>query len=383
MNKITDNCTGCRACEQLCPKRAISILEDDEGFLVAVIDKSQCIECGLCLKRCPQIQNLQKNNVRKSLAVRLRDSDILFHSASGGAFAGIAKAWIEDGGLVYGVAYDADWNACHICVSRIEELHQIQSSKYVQADTRKTFTEIKTLLLKGEKVLFSGTACQVAGLKSFLKRDYDNLLTIGLICHGVNSPLLFKLYVSWLEKKEQSKLNEYNFRSKLAGWALNFAFKTDKCQKMHFCDVDPYYYRFLEGIAYRECCYSCKYCTPNRVEDITIGDYWGIEIEHPDFYSTQGVSCMLINTENGINCWDSYSDRFFIRESSFARISKHNSNLLAPTKRKTARNLIYSGIKSSNTWFEDSFVASFHPSLIARLKDVIPASLKLFIKKFL
>ncbi len=384
MIDITEKCTGCRACEQLCSQKAISMVEDDEGFMFASIDQSKCIDCGLCYKRCPQNIDIKKSIACQSLAVRLKDDELLFKSASGGAFMGIARAWIEDGGVVYGVTYDSEWNACHVCANTLDDLKNIQSSKYVQANTLHSYSDIKAKLIQGKKVLFSGTACQVGGLKSFLKKDYDNLLTMDLICHGVNSPLLFKKYIAWLEKQKNFKIKEYNFRSKLAGWALNFSIKTDSKVKMHFCDVDPYYYRFLEGVTYRECCYECKYCTPGRVGDITIGDYWGIEKEHPDFYDVRGVSCMLINTDKGLDVWKKFSSNFYYKETTFEKISKYNSNLLKPTKRKDmVRDTIYHGIKDSDTWFEDSFAKTFQPSFKAKMKDLIPACLKLYIKKHL
>lgn len=225
MNDITEKCTGCRACEQLCSQKAISMIEDDEGFMVASIDQSKCIDCGLCQKRCPQNIAIKKSVACQALAVRLKDDKLLFKSASGGAFMGIAKAWIENGGVVYGVTYDSEWNACHVGANTLNELKKIQSSKYVQANTQHSYSDIKAKLMQGKKVLFSGTACQVGGLKSFLKKDYDNLLTMDLVCHGVNSPLLFKKYIVWLEKQKNFKIKEYNFRSKLAGWALNFSEK--------------------------------------------------------------------------------------------------------------------------------------------------------------
>ena len=168
MERITDYCTGCRACEQLCAKNAISMVADKEGFLIAQIDADKCVDCGLCQKRCPQNQVIGKNAPKKVIAVRLKDEDVLYRSASGGAFAGIAKAWIEDGGIVAGVTYDGEWNAHHVFATTLEELKAIQSSKYVQADTRQTFSEVKRLLTEGKKVLFSGTACQIGGLKAFL-----------------------------------------------------------------------------------------------------------------------------------------------------------------------------------------------------------------------
>lgn len=207
MEKITDLCTGCRTCEQLCAHHAISMVEDKEGFLTSSINQEQCVDCGLCVARCPQNTPVDTKYSQSVFAIRLKDDDLLYRSASGGAFAGIAKAWINEGGVVFGVVYDKEWNAHHVCASTLDELSPILSSKYVQADTRHTFTEVKQYLKDGRKVLFSGTGCQIAGLKAYLKKDYENLFTMDLICHGVASPLLFKKYISWLgEKKSHQSL---------------------------------------------------------------------------------------------------------------------------------------------------------------------------------
>ena len=225
MEKITELCTGCRACEQLCGKKAISMVENQEGFLTAVVNQDLCVDCGLCKKRCPQNADVEKLSAKKVFAVRLKDEKILYKSASGGAFAGIAKAWIEEGGIVFGVAYDKDWNAKHVCASSLTELEPILSSKYVQADTCQTYKEVKQYLNDGKKVLFSGTGCQIGGLIAFLKKDYANLLTVDLICHGVASPLLFKKYIEWLGSQSGSPILEYDFRDKRNGWGLGYKYK--------------------------------------------------------------------------------------------------------------------------------------------------------------
>lgn len=381
MERITEYCTGCRACEQLCAKNAISMVADKEGFLTAQIDADKCVDCGLCQKRCPQNQVIVKNAPKKVIAVRLKDEDVLYRSASGGAFAGIAKAWIEDGGIVAGVTYDGEWNAHHVFATTLEELKAIQSSKYVQADTSQSFSEVKRLLTEGKKVLFSGTACQIGGLKAFLKKDYDNLLTMDLICHGVSSPLLFRKYIEWLGDKCGSPIKEYDFRDKKGGWGLGYKYKYKYKYKYGSCSIDPYYSRFLAGDTYREACYQCKYCTPERVGDITIGDYWGIEKEHPKFFSTKGVSCVLVNTDKGINAWNSSASLFYTLESEFERVARHNGNLLHPTVRKNdVRDSIYLGINEEN-WFADKFAGSFRPSLMAKVKNLMPMWVRLIIKK--
>lgn len=382
MINITEFCTGCRACEQSCTHHAIYMAESDEGFLTAKITLDKCVDCGLCHKICPQNKPLVKNFPRKVLGARLKDDVLLYQSASGGAFAGIAEEWIKSGGVVFGVQYDSKWNAHHICVKTIDELEHVLSSKYVQADTRNSYSEVKRYIRAGIPVLYCGTGCQIGGLKAFLKKDYDNLLTIDLICHGVSSPLLFRQYIAWLENLKEAPIREYDFRDKHFGWGLNYKYKYKNKIKYKSCIIDPYYYRFLEGHTYRECCYQCQYCTPKRIGDITIGDYWGIEKEHPSFFSSKGVSCVLINSDKGENAWKKYNSFFYTIETTFEQVARHNGNLLHPTNRDSlVRDHIYDGIHTPH-WFSDVFVASFKPPLSTQIKSLVPLWAKILIKKF-
>ena len=382
MKIITSQCTGCRACEQLCAKNAISLLPDKEGFLVPVIDQNLCVDCGLCKKRCPQNLPVDTFFPNKVLAVRLKDDEMLFKSASGSVFGGMSEAWIKDGGVVVGVAYDKDWNAHHVCASTLEELQPILSSKYVQADTYNTYSEVKHLLNEGKKVLYSGTGCQIGGLKAFLNKDYDNLFTMDLICHGVASPLLFRQYINWLGEKSGSPILEYDFRDKRISWGLDAFAKTKKKNSVIPCTIDPYFFRFLEGHTYRESCYQCRYCKPKRAGDITIGDYWGIEKEHPQFFSTKGVSCVLLNTSKGKGVWEKYGFLYHSIESTLEQVGRHNGNLFHPTKRiDSIRNGIYKGINEEPNWFTNKFAASFHPSLKARIKSIMPMWMRLLVAK--
>lgn len=219
MERITEYCTGCRACEQLCTKKAIRMVADKEGFLTATIDRNLCVDCGLCAKRCPQNRkDLLHEKPLATWAVRLKDKATLFRSASGGAFAGLAAFVISQRGAVFGVKYDEEMRAVHAKAETWEELQPLLSSKYVQSDTGNTFAEVRRLLNEGRLVLYSGTGCQIAALRSFLGKDYDNLMLVDLICHGVPSPLLFSRYLEFLRKKHGTNIDEYDFRDKCGGW---------------------------------------------------------------------------------------------------------------------------------------------------------------------
>ena len=381
MKDITNLCTGCRTCEQLCPTGSISMESDQEGFLIPLINQSTCIDCQLCVKRCPQ-NHLMESKVPSSVyAFRYKEEEELLNSASGGAFIAIAHHVIESGGIVYGAAYiDDDLHVAHVKVDNIENLSRLQSSKYVQSNTLQTYKDVKNNLLLGRTVLYSGTPCQIAGLKSFLKKEYETLLTVDVICHGVPSPLLFEKYIQWLSKKI-SKIVCYNFRDKSSGWGLGYKARAKARALTLPGELDPYYYHFLEGNTYRECCYQCKYAKKSRVSDLTIGDYWGIEKEHPNFYSIKGVSCVLVNSKNGRVAFDSIQKDSYILESTFEKVSNENGNLLHPTKRSALRDNIYKGINSKDV---DAFFSEnlkFKKDIKSIVKAYIPGRLKMMLKK--
>lgn len=381
MERITDYCTGCRACEQLCASHAINMITNAEGFIEAKISDNHCINCGLCVKVCPQNQILESNKPIKVYALRLRDDEVLSKSASGGAFAGFAMNVISHGGVVYGVSYTSEWGAAHKRIDSLGQLESLQSSKYVQADTCSTYREVKSDLLNNKLVLYSGTGCQISGLKAFLRKDYDNLVTMDLICHGVTSPLMFKKYIEWVEKKEKEDLTYFNFRDKSRGWGLNYRYKTHRTQKLESCVYDPYYICFLSGHAYHECCYSCKYSQERRVSDLTIGDYWGIQKQHPEFFSQKGVSAILINSTKGEKIFEEAKEKFYYAESEFEKVAVENTNLLRPTSRSAIRDNIYKNIDQED-WFNE-LTKQYRPSFKQRVKRLVPSGFKTILKRFL
>ena len=381
MKKITELCTGCRACEQLCAHHAIVMNSDNEGFITASIDSELCVECGLCSKRCPQNNLMDKFTPISSLAVRDKNTEELKVSASGGAFAAAARVILQRGGVIVGAVYHDDMTVGHFVVDRLEDLHKVQSSKYVQSNTEATYSQVKALLINGREVLYSGTPCQIGGLRAYLRKDYDTLYTMDLICHGVASPKLFAKYLVWLGGKMKGKIIGYDFRDKSCGWGLDYMTKTKTKTKTKPSTLDPYYYHFLKGTTYRECCYRCNYCTKERVGDITIGDYWGIEKEHPEFYSINGVSCLLLNSKKGERLWSIVKDEFETLESTFEQVAKANHNLTRPTQRSSLRDVIYQHIDDMevNEYFATQLKIPFN--LKARFKLLLPKGLKVWIKK--
>lgn len=387
IGKITENCVGCRACEQICAKHCISMKSDDEGFLIPVVDDSACVDCGLCVKTCPQNKEPKKPELCDVYALIANDKNLLLKSSSGALFAVLAKTIIENGGFVAGCVFNSDIVAQHIVTNDINDIIKLQSSKYVQSDTMHVYAEVRTLLQEGKTVLFSGTGCQVAALKAFLKKDYINLYTCDLICHGVPSPKLFEKYKEWWSIRKQGKVREVNFRDKKKqGWGLGYKVKVKEHDYYSFAHLDPYYFHFIEGNIYRRCCYDCHYNHKNRLSDITMGDYWGLLDFHPEFYDLNGVSVAVVNTSKGAELLKDNFNKFRWISSEFNYASKANKNLVGPTKcNDKIRNQIYKDIDQLDaiTYFKRNFPMSDVEMAKFWLKSKFPSGFKLKIKKFI
>lgn len=385
MNNIMQlgkSCCGCSGCEQMCPKNCISMKPDHEGFLYPEVDESICIECGICIKHCPILTDVSRCNIPKVYAAKYKDSGSTFKSTSGGLFIPIAKSVLSMGGVVFGCAYDENLVAKHIKVETEDELYRLQSSKYVQSDTRGIYKQVKTELQNGKEVLFSGTGCQAAGLRSFLGKDYGNLLITDIVCHGVPSPKLFKNYIDYMGKKLGGTLTSYNFRSKeKRGWDLYYKAENGQKSKSDYGFFDPYYSAFLYCKTYRESCYECKFANKNRVSDITLADYWGIQKFHPEFFDENGVSLVLVNTEKGKKYLEKIKDKLEIIESDYNKASVMNANLVHPSKRPSCRDSIYDGFDCGNfeTYVKTKLAFKINPK--TKIKKMIPLGVKRFLRK--
>ena len=376
-------CCGCRACEQVCPKHAIKIIENVEGFWEPKVDYKLCVNCGICTKTCPQL-NKREENIFKQIAYAVKSKNIeeRKNSSSGGVFSLLAKYVLENGGTVYGVAFNANLEAEHIRITSIKELYKLRGSKYVQSNTNNSFSKVKKDLEDNKLVLYSGTACQIEGLKRFLNKKYDKLFTTDLICHGVPSQKLFKKYLEYCEGKFDSKIIDYNFRSKEKnGWGLNSCIKTSN-GKVKFVNarLDAYYKSFLDGLTYMEACYQCLYANSNRVGDITLADYWGIKNEHPKFYDNIGVSAIIVNTEKGLNLFEIIKKDVEWIETTIEKIERENKNLQVPSERKEQRNMAYKGISSKNFKKISIENLKFKKKTIDIIKNLIPRKIKDIIK---
>jgi len=326
-------CTGCGACENACPTRAITMCADLEGFSYPSVDSSKCVECGKCKKVCPTRKENQTipTSVSKKEAYLcyMKDEQARLRSSSGGVFYALAMECISSGGVVFGVEFDDKWNAVHVGVTDEEGVARFQVSKYVQSDIGDTYKEAKAYLEEGRCVLFSGTPCQIAGLKMFLGKSYSNLMTCDFICHGVPSPGVWQDYVKHREEKAGAKAVQVHFRDKANGWLESFFFSflfLNKKTYREYKTTDIYYKGFLNNLFVRPCCHRCSFRGFHRVADITIADAWGIQAYAPEFYNETGVSFAIIHTDKGISAYHAIDGALISGNIDVEKPIQHNVN---------------------------------------------------------
>lgn len=312
--KHKSTCCGCGTCAAICPKSCISMTSDEEGFMYPSVDESLCVNCGLCLKICTWEHPIKKEP-RHVYAIKAKDINVRYQSSSGGAFDVIARFLLNKGYVVYGAAYSDDFSEVnHIMIKTASDLPLLRGSKYVQSNMTDVFTEIHSLLISGEKVLFSGTGCQVSALKLFLKKDFDSLITIDILCHGVPSPLLFRLYIKNVKEK-YGHISTINMKDKTNGWGHQQLRMI--ATKNVSTDVQNLWYKiFYSRIALRPSCYECIFMDIARAGDISIGDYWGIENVNGSFLDKRGVSLLLSNSEKGHQIFESVKKYFEVLETT-------------------------------------------------------------------
>lgn len=363
-NKIL--CCGCRACEQICPRNAIEMQEDEEGFLFPILNKNICNQCKLCSQVCP-ITNANKtvNKPGVAYAVQNKDKKILNESSSGGVFSVIALNVLRKGGLVYGAAFDENMFLSHIRISDEKELQKLRGSKYLQSDTKVTFEQTKQDLRQGTVVYYTGTPCQIAALKLYLRKEYDNLITSDLVCHGTPSQKIFSTVISHIEKEKNGKIVAYSFRDKtIGGWSCSSSSSSYKNNAKNVFlpynfNMLAYFNAFLQGYIHRMSCYKCPFATQERVGDLTLADYWGIKEYHPEFHEiSDGVSLVLVNNEKAMRFWNSYSNKVIQIESKIEYAQKINSNLREPSTYRKERENTYDLAFNHYEIFRKSFLPS-------------------------
>lgn len=346
-------CTGCAACLNACPFGAIVFEPNAEGFGSPIIQESKCINCGKCKSACPQIAKIScPTETKRVFACWHIDKNIRRQSTSGGAFTALAEDIIRQCGNVYGAAFDGFPKVSHVCVDSIEGLRRFQGSKYVQSEIGRTFSAVKSDIQKGRRVLFSGTPCQVAGLYAFLGKRHEELLTtVDLVCHGVPSPMVFKDYVQWVERKTNAAIDEYHFRDKDIGWYLHstkIKFSNGRWITENFFK-NPYFRGFLRNYFLRQSCHSCQYAGLNRPADITLADFWGYQGKRKDGQDRdedKGVSMVMLNTRAGAALFDSVKNSLIVWERSLDEAVRGNPALVEPFQPSPLREQFWTDYQS-------------------------------------
>ena len=305
MLRIPLNCTGCRACVSICPKKCIVMKEDREGFFFPMINITECMQCNLCDKVCPVLHMPKINRETIAYAMKNCDENVRKRSTSGGIFFLLAEYVLDRGGIIWGAAYDSDFSVRHIAVVDRKELSLLQGAKYVQSLIGTSFQEVKRELQKGCIVLFSGTPCQCAGLKSFLGKEYENLITVDMVCHGVPSPKVWQAYIDYRSQKENAGKRpvKINMRSKASGWShygysTEFDYGNSKISRIQN-SRDLFMKAFVGNICLRSSCSACIAKGVDRCTDFTLGDYWGIWNQHPELDDNKGTSVVFVHSQKG------------------------------------------------------------------------------------
>lgn len=299
-------CCGCGACVQKCPRQCIEEVEDTEGFMYPRVDKTRCIDCSLCEKVCPVINQNPESKPLKVLAGWNRDEKVRMESSSGGIFTLLAEQTIDRGGIVFGARFDENWNVVHSYTECMEGLAAFRGSKYVQSRIGAAFRQAEKFLQQGRQVLFTGTSCQIAGLHRFLGKEYDNLFSMDIVCHGVPSPGVWKKYLEKLvaDLSPDSRISGIYFRDKCTGWK-EFSFSVHLSSQGKTIQYSEKFYRnkymrgFLANLYLRPACYRCPSKSGKSGADITLADFWGVEHMMPRLDDDKGTGLILVNTAKG------------------------------------------------------------------------------------
>lgn len=305
-----EKCTGCGSCAIACPQNCISMGEDDEGFRYPSLQPECCVRCGVCQKVCPVVNTPKKNEGKDAYAVKNRDEDIRLHSSSGGVFTLLAQETILHAGVVCAAKYNAEFAVEHAIASTEDEIVSFTGAKYAQSIPERCFREVESRLKSGQRVMFVGTPCQVAGLKRFLRKEYQNLLLVDMICHGVPSPGVWMKYLRERKQKDSgnSEIRKINQRSKVSGWSkhnysVEIEYQNGSRYRKHK-NEDWYMLGFINNLFLRPSCADCHFKGLDRNSDITLGDYWGVWDQLPEFDDNKGVSLLLIHSDKGHEIWN-------------------------------------------------------------------------------
>lgn len=346
-------CTGCMACYNACNSSAIKIGYDKKGFYNPIIDAKKCVNCHKCIKACPIDKNLKKEDSKKAFVFQISDRNIRYNSTSGGAFTAIAQLIIEAGGVVFGAKFNDEWKVVHSYVEKKEELQIFRGSKYVQSNVKKSYVQVEKFLLEDKYVCFSGTSCQIAGLKRYLGKNYEKLITIDFACRGIGSPKLWDEYISTFKEH----ITKVQFRNKLYGYAgSTMALEMDKRLKTRGKALKFYKELFFMDINIRDSCFSCQYKGSERVSDITLFDCFHINIFDKSMDDDLGTSSILTNTDKGLRWIKKIEKGNRLLEVNLKKLIEKDGDMIA-------------GYAGSGTEKRDMFWEDYKKLEISELRD--------------
>lgn len=386
--KRKEDCVGCGACSDICSRNAISFKVDNEGFWYPNVDISKCINCGLCEVVCPIIHAPELNRTNKDIPIVIaayhNNSEIRFQSTSGGIFFALSEEILADGGFIGGAVWTDNFDAKHILSDNIADLERIMGSKYIQSETFGFYKQLRRLLFKGKKVLICGCPCQMAAVRSYLGKDYDNLIIIDFICSNICSPKVFRKYLDSLENRYGAKVVKYHPKNKeYGGWhhfAFKAVFKNGAVYHKNGTEDDFTHCFIGSHIASRPCCFECRFKKIPRISDITIADFWGIDKVNPKMDSPSGTSLVLLNNEKGKRFY--HQARHSVTDSlqTIDEALRGNSNLIKSIPKSKVDRQRYYFLLDQNGFDEAvRYSRSCRESipLIIRIKNVIKKLLKI------
>lgn len=344
--KRKEDCCGCSACEQICPKSCISMASDNEGFPYPHVDSSICVNCGLCEKVCNILHPRDERDPLNVLAAINNDEDVRMKSSSGGIFHLLAESTIRKGGVVFGARFDENWQVVFDYAETLADVEPFMGSKYVQAEVGSAYKTARRFLEEGRSVLFSGTPCQIAGLRQYLRKDYPNLLAVDFVCHGVPSPKVWDKYLNGIYQNLRS-IGSIEFRNKGRGWT-DFSFKVSAEPNTNSLFIpfrkSHYMKAFLSDIILRPSCYECQSKAGRSGSDITLADFWGISSVAPEMNDDKGTSMVFINTGRGKASLD--FNAFRHEETTYGRIKPLNPACFRSPARPVKRDYFFSMLDS-------------------------------------
>ena len=342
--KNKSECCGCGCCEAICVSQAIHMEKDQNGFLYPVVKKEKCINCGLCDNHCPVLNHKNEEELNhKAFAAYAKNAQTRFNGSSGGMFGLLAEYVLSKSGVVYGAGFDQELKLKCMPAKTVDELIPLYKSKYLQSDLNKVFPKIQEHLENGKTVLFVSTPCQVFALKLFLKKEYSNLILVDFVCHGVPSQDFFDRCKLFVENKDNIKILDYQFRSKIKNGATPHYYKIKYVknnkikEKTSLYLNSPFYYGFQKYITLRDSCYDCRFATTNRVSDITISDFHNIDKYISKINRFDGVSTVVTNTKKGLEIWHKISENCDAYEMDFKELYHNKEMMCGSTKKPPSR----------------------------------------------